>query len=166
MDGATSITIGGSVNGVVIPAQSVSTVEPYVPVYYSWYLLNDDGTQWTEFTSGGAGSDSCGAGNIVAKRSYDNETRDAWVSLRILKKDEECKVALNVSYSYHNANNYAEVGSGEQTIPLADLIGTHSFTFSIKGCTSTEVGFDEESGAPIYQSECSTFQVSAEITIS
>ena len=158
MDDATSITIGGTVSGIVIPAQSVSIVEPYGSVEYS----ADD--EWA-YAPGSAGSDGCGAGNGLTRYEYYGHAQSVSISFSISKEDEECKVALNASYNFFGPADYWASGSGGTTIPLANLIGTHSFTFPVTGCQQFHIG-DDSDGNPIFETQCNTVNYSAVIAIS
>jgi hypothetical protein len=154
MDGATSITIGGSVNGIVIPAQTVSIVEPYGPVEYS----ADD--EWS-YAPGSAGSDGCGAGNGLTRYEHYGHAQSVSISFSISKEGEECKVALSASYNFFGPADYSASGSGGTTILLANLIGTHSFEFPLTGCYYPT----GEEGEPL-PSQCNTINSSASISIS
>jgi len=153
MDGATSITIGGSVNGVVIPPQTLSIVEPYGSVEYS----ADD--EWA-YAPGSAGAGGCGAGNGLTRYEYYGHAQSVSISFSISKEDEECKVALNASYNFFGPADYSASGSGGTTIPLANLIGTHSFEFPVTGCYYPT----DEEGNPL-PSQCGTVNYSAVIAI-
>ncbi len=158
MDGATSITIGGSVNGIVIPAQTVSIVEPYGEVQYE---VSDE---WS-YSPGSAGSDGCGAGNGLTRYEHYGPAQSVSISFSISKEGEECKVALNASYSFFGPADYWASGSGGTTIPLANLIGSHSFTFSGEACQQFFIDTDSE-GNPIVETRCNAFGISAQVSIS
>ena len=158
MDGATSITIGGTVSGIVIPAQSLSIVEPYGYVEYS----ADD--EWA-YAPGSAGSDRCGAANGLTRYEYYGHGLSVSVSFSILKENNVCKVALSAFYSFFGPADYGANGWGGTTIPLANLIGTHSFTFPVTGCQQFHIGEDSDGNA-IYETRCNTVNYSAVITIS
>jgi hypothetical protein len=156
--GASSITIGGSVNGVVIPAQSVSIVEPYGAFEYS---IDDE---WA-YGTGSAGAGGCGAGNSLTRHEYYGHGQSVSVGFSILKENNVCKVAIGASYGFFGPADYWASGSGGTTIPLANLIGTHSFTFPVTGCQQFHIGDDSE-GNPIFDTSCNTIGMSAEISIS
>jgi hypothetical protein len=146
---ATTITIGGIVGDVFnIPAQSVSIVEPYDIVEYQ--ITEGDGSY------GQAGGGLCGAGNggnFLFPMESVHYT--AGVGFEITKKDDECVVGLFASYSFGGPADYFASGFGGTTIPLANLIGTHSFTFPVTGC------FYPPDAPPI----CNTTNFNAVITI-
>lgn len=146
---ATTITIGGIVGDFLnIPAQSVSIVEPYDIVEYP--ITQGDGSY------GQAGGGLCGAGNggffLFPMEAIYNT---AGVGFQITKKDDECVVELFASYSLGGPADYDAFGSGGTTIPLANLIGTHSFTFPVTGCFYPSEG----------PAECNTVDYNAVITI-
>jgi hypothetical protein len=152
--GATTITIGGTVSDgqyftYNIPAKSVSIVEPYDTVEYQ--ITQGDGSY------GQAGGDLCGAGNAgTFLFPMEGTFITASVGFQITKKDDECVVELFASYFFGGPADYTASGNGGTTIPLANLIGTHSFTFPVTGCFSEPNPF---------AGQCNTSDYNAEITI-
>jgi hypothetical protein len=149
--GLTTIAISGKVVSssgfeFLIPAQSVSTVEPYSFIEYSG-----------EGFSGLAVSELCGASNLTEYIFFDGVLIETvGVSFGITKKDGECVVELGAFDGLRGPADYTQGGSGGITIPLSNLIGTHSFTFPVTGCFYPPEG----------PAECNTVDYNAEITIS
>jgi hypothetical protein len=160
---ATSITIGGTISDgqyftFNLTSQSVSIVEPFAPVEYSTQDLDAE-------VAGTASGSLCGAANSVSYNwgaSYVN----VGVSFTITKGAEECEFSIGASYVFGGPADYGANGSGGITVAQANLMGTHSFAFPVTGCRQIEVGYDEEMGMPIYETQCNTSNYSAVITIS
>lgn len=150
---ATTITIGGSIFGSVmpltLPPQIVSIVEPFDSVFYS--------QEYPEYNlTGSAGGSLCGAVNSAAYIFQGGVlVENVGVGFGIIRENDECVVQLGASYSLTGPADYSAFGNGGTTIPLADLIGTHYFTFPVTGCF-----YPQEGG-----SECVTTNFSAVISI-
>jgi hypothetical protein len=142
-------------------AQSVSIVEPFDPVEYFTQDMDAE-------VVGTASGSLCGAANSASYNwfQFGGGYVNVGVSFTITKRAEECEISLGASYSFGGTADYSSAGSGGTTIPLANLIGTHSFTFPVTGCQQIEVGYDEEMSQPIYETQCSTVNYSAVIAIS
>jgi hypothetical protein len=157
--GASSISIGGTVNGVVIPSRTVLIVDPYGEVTYEEY------EEWSYYYGLAWGS-GCSAGNGVTYNWYYGHGNSASVSFDLMKGgNNECRVWLSASYSFFGPADYWANGGGSTTISVADLIGTHSIPATLEGCGQTHVGDDSE-GNPIWDTSCNTIAMSAEISIS
>jgi hypothetical protein len=156
--GASSISIGGTVNSVVIPSRTVSIVAPYGDVPYEEYQ------EWAYY-NGTASGGGCEGGNGVTYNWYYGHGESASVSFSLTMKDKKCKVALSASYSFFGPADYWANGGGSRTISVADLMGTHSISGTVEGCSQIHVGDDSE-GNPIFETRCSTSGMSAEISIS
>jgi len=160
----TAITIGGNIFGgampLTLPSQIVSIVEPFDSVEYS--------QEYPEYNlTGSAGGSLCGAGNS-ASYIYGGGVlvESVGVGFSIIRENNECVVQLGASYGLGGPADYSASGNGGTTIPLANLIGTHSFTFPVEQCQQIEVGYDEEMSQPIYATQCNTVNYSAVIAIS
>jgi hypothetical protein len=160
--GASSITIGGNISAgqmtFTLPSQSVSIVDPFVE-----YFTQDLDAE----VAGTATGDLCAAGNSASYIYGGGVIRvGVGVGFSITKGAGGCEISLGASYSFSGSTDFSAGGLGGETIPLANLIGTHSFTFPVTGCRQIEVGYDEEMSQPIYETQCNTVNYSAVIAIS
>jgi hypothetical protein len=143
-----------------LPSHSVSIVDPFDPVEYFTQDLDAE-------VAGTASGSLCGAGNS-ASYIYGGGVImvGVGVGFSITKGAGGCEISLGASYSFSGSTDFSAGGLGGETIPLANLIGTHSFTFPVGQCLRIEVGYDEEMSQPIYETQCSTVNYSAVIAIS
>ena len=153
LTGATSVSISYQ-PGVGDPVGGYfDMVDPFTVIEY----VIDDGMQGVWVTGQ---SSACGAQISQSSNGF-----NYFANFGISLKDNVCVASISSGVSGGNGGDYSMYLMGSITVPVSQLLGTHTITETGQSCYAT-LDFDEVTQETIVTNNCYPIEASSTVTIS